>query len=211
VLQANAFIKSGMAKRCLVIGAETLSRVVDPHDRDSMIYSDGAGATVIEASDDETGLLSYESATYALDEAGYLFFGKSYNPTLDEDTRYIKMYGRKIYEFALSEVPSAMKSCLDKSGLSIDDVKKILIHQANEKMDEAIIHRFYKLFDRSVPKDIMPMSIHELGNSSVATVPTLFDLLINGKIENQELHKGDILLFASVGAGMNVNAFVYRY
>ena len=211
VLQANAFIKSGMAKRCLVIGAETLSRVVDPHDRDSMIYSDGAGATVIEASDDETGLLSYESATYALDEAGYLFFGKSYNPTLDEDTRYIKMHGRKIYEFALSEVPSAMKSCLDKSGLSIDDVKKILIHQANEKMDEAIIHRFYKLFDRSVPKDIMPMSIHELGNSSVATVPTLFDLLINGKIENQELHKGDILLFASVGAGMNVNAFVYRY
>ena len=211
VLQANAFIKSGMAKRCLVIGAETLSRVVDPHDRDSMIYSDGAGATIIEASDDETGLLSYESATYALDEAGYLFFGKSYNPKLDEDTRYIKMYGRKIYEFALSEVPSAMKSCLDKSGLSIDDVKKILIHQANEKMDEAIIHRFYKLYDRSVPKDIMPMSIHELGNSSVATVPTLFDLLINGKIENQELHKGDILLFASVGAGMNVNAFVYRY
>ena len=211
VLQANAFIKSGMAKRCLVIGAETLSRVVDPHDRDSMIYSDGAGATIIEASDDETGLLSYESATYALDEAGYLFFGKSYNPKLDEDTRYIKMYGRKIYEFALSEVPSAMKSCLDKSGLNIDDVKKILIHQANEKMDEAIIHRFYKLYDRSVPKDIMPMSIHELGNSSVATVPTLFDLLINGKIENQELHKGDILLFASVGAGMNVNAFVYRY
>jgi len=211
VLQANAFIKSGMARRCLVIGAETLSRVVDPHDRDSMIYSDGAGATIIEASNDETGLLSYESATYALDEAGYLFFGKSYNPKLNEDTRYIKMYGRKIYEFALSEVPSAMKSCLDKSGLSIDDVKKILIHQANEKMDEAIIHRFYKLYDRSVPKDIMPMSIHELGNSSVATVPTLFDLLINGKIENQELHKGDILLFTSVGAGMNVNAFVYRY
>ena len=200
-----------MAKRCLVIGAETLSRVVDPHDRDSMIYSDGAGATVIEASDDETGLLSYESATYALDEAGYLFFGKSYNPALDEDTRYIKMYGRKIYEFALSQVPSAMKSCLDKSGLGIDDVKKILIHQANEKMDEAIIHRFYKLYGKSVPKDIMPMSIHELGNSSVATVPTLFDLLINGKIENQKLHKGDILIFASVGAGMNVNAFVYRY
>jgi len=211
VLQANAFIKSGMAKRCLVIGSETLSRVVDDHDRDSMIYSDGAGATIIEASDDETGLLSYESATFAYDEAGYLFFGKSYNPDLDPDIKYIKMYGRKIYEFALSQVPAAMKSCLDKSGLSIDDVKKILIHQANEKMDEAIIHRFYKLYGKSVPKDIMPMSIHELGNSSVATVPTLFDLLINGKIENQEIHKGDVIIFASVGAGMNVNAFVYRY
>ena len=211
VLQANAFIKSGMAKRCLVIGSETLSRVVDDHDRDSMIYSDGAGATIIEASDNETGLLSYESATFAYDEAGYLFFGKSYNPDLDPDIKYIKMYGRKIYEFALSQVPAAMRSCLDKSGLGIDDVKKILIHQANEKMDEAIIHRFYKLYGKSVPKDIMPMSIHELGNSSVATVPTLFDLLINGKIENQEIHKGDVIIFASVGAGMNVNAFVYRY
>ncbi len=212
VLQANALIKSGMAKRCLVIGAETLSRVVDDHDRDAMIYSDGAGATIIEASDDETGLLSYESATYALDEAGYLFFGKSYKTDLEnEDTRYIKMYGRKIYEFALSNVPAAMKNCLDKSGLGIDDVKKILIHQANEKMDEAIIHRFYKLYGKSVPKDIMPMSIHELGNSSVATVPTLFDLFIRGEIENQEIHKGDVIIFASVGAGMNVNAFVYRY
>ena len=212
VLQANAFIKSGMARRCLVIGGETLSRVVDPHDRDSMIYSDGAGASIIEASDDETGMLSYESATYAYDESGYLFFGKSYNPDLEkEDTRFIKMYGRKIYEFALSNVPAAMKNCLDQSGLTIDDVKKILIHQANEKMDEAIIHRFYKLYGKSVPKDIMPMSIHELGNSSVATVPTLLDLLIRGKIENQELHKGDILIFASVGAGMNINAFVYRY
>ncbi|NDP26307.1 MAG: ketoacyl-ACP synthase III [Flavobacterium sp.] len=211
VLQAHAFIKSGMAKRCLVIGSETLSRVVDDHDRDSMIYSDGAGATVIESSDDETGMLSYENATFAYDEAGYLYFGQSYNPDLDPDTKYIKMHGRKIYEFALSQVPAAMKSCLDKSGLGIDDVKKILIHQANEKMDEAIIHRFYKLYGKSVPKDIMPMSIHELGNSSVATVPTLFDLLIRGKIENQEIHKGDVIIFASVGAGMNVNAFVYRY
>ena len=211
VLQANAFVKSGMAKRCLVIGGETLSRVVDDHDRDSMIYSDGAGAAIIEASNDESGLLSYESATFANDEAGYLFFGKSYNPDLDPDTKYIKMYGRKIYEFALSNVPSAMKSCLEKSGVAIDDVKKILIHQANEKMDEAIVHRFYKLFGKTPPKDVMPMSIHDLGNSSVATVPTLFDQVLQGKIENQEINKGDILLFASVGAGMNINAFVYRY
>ena len=211
VLQANAFIKSGMAKRCLVIGSETLSRVVDDHDRDSMIYSDGAGAAIVEASDDEAGLLSYESATYAMDEANYLFFGKSYNTDLDPDTRYIKMHGRKIYEFALSNVPTAMKSCLEKSGIAIDDVKKILIHQANEKMDEAIIQRFYKLHDKPVPQDIMPMCIHELGNSSVATVPTLFDLLVRGEIKDQKINKGDILLFASVGAGMNINAFIYRY
>ncbi|STO13992.1 3-oxoacyl-[acyl-carrier-protein] synthase 3 [Flavobacterium hibernum] len=211
VLQANAFIKSGMAKRVLVIGAETLSRVVDDHDRDSMIYSDGAGASILEASEDDAGLLSYESATFANDEANYLFFGKSYNPDLDPDIKYIKMYGRKIYEFALSQVPLAMKSCLDKSGIAIEEVKKILIHQANEKMDEAIIARFYKLYDKTPPENIMPMSIHDLGNSSVATVPTLYDLLIQGKLENHEINKGDVVIFASVGAGMNVNAFVYRY
>ena len=211
VLQANAFITSGMAKRCLVIGAETLSRVVDPHDRDTMIYADGAGAAIIESSDTVTGMLSYESGTFATDEANYLFFGKSYNQNLDSNTRYIKMYGRKIYEFALSKVPAAMKSCLDKSGIDISQVKKILIHQANEKMDEAIVHRFYKLYGQNPPKDIMPMSITELGNSSVATVPTLYDLLIHGKIDNHEIQKGDVIMLASVGAGMNVNAIVYRY
>ncbi|HEX8270699.1 MAG TPA: ketoacyl-ACP synthase III [Flavobacterium sp.] len=211
VLQANAYIKSGMAKRCLVIGAETLSRVVDLHDRDAMIYSDGAGATIIEGTDENEGLLTYESGTYAQEEANFLYFGKSYNTTHDPSIRYIKMHGRKIYEFALNHVPTAMKTCLDKSGIALSDVKKILIHQANEKMDEAIVSRFYKLYGETPAKDVMPMSIHKLGNSSVATVPTLYDLMVTGKLENQQLNKGDVLIFASVGAGMNINAFVYRY
>lgn len=211
VLQANAFIKAGMAKRCLVIGSETLSRVVDPHDRDSMIYSDGAGATVLEGTTENEGVLAFQSATFAYDESDFLHFGFSYNRELESNTRYIKMHGRKIYEFALKQVPQAMKDCLDKSGYGIDDVKKILIHQANEKMDEAIISRFYKLFKKTPPELIMPMSIHELGNSSVATVPTLYDMLVKGQLENHSLNKGDIIIFASVGAGMNINAIVYKY
>jgi len=210
VIQAQAFIKAGMAKKCLIIGAETLSRVVDLHDRDSMIYSDGAGATILEATEDEGGILAHETATFTYDEAYYLFFGNSFNKTHDPDVRYIKMHGRKIYEFALSQVPKAMKECLDKSGVNIKDVKKILIHQANEKMDEAIIHRFYKLYQETAPEGIMPMSIHTLGNSSVATIPTLYDSMVKNRIANQSLHKGDVILFASVGAGMNVNAIVYK-
>jgi 3-oxoacyl-[acyl-carrier-protein] synthase-3 len=210
VIQAQAFIKAGMAKKCLVIGSETLSRVVDKHDRDSMIYSDGAGATVIEATNDEGGILAHESATYAYEEANYLFFGESFNKKENSNTCYIKMYGRKIYEFALNHVPNAMMACLENSGININQVKKILIHQANEKMDEAIINRFYKLYDLPTPEGIMPMSIHKLGNSSVATVPTLFNLLTKGEIENQSIEKGDYLIFASVGAGMNINAFVYQ-
>jgi 3-oxoacyl-[acyl-carrier-protein] synthase-3 len=121
------------------------------------------------------------------------------------------MHGRKIYEFALNNVPQAMKACLDNSGINISDVKKILIHQANEKMDEAIIKRFYRLYKTPEPEGVMPMSIHKLGNSSVATVPTLFDLIRNNKLEGHTLSKGDVIIFASVGAGMHVNAIVYRY
>jgi len=210
VIQAQAFIKAGMAKKCLVIGAETLSRVVDPHDRDSMIYSDGAGATIIEATEEEGGILAHDTATFTYDEAYFLFFGKSFNNEHNPDIRYLKMHGRKIYEFALVNVPKAMKECLDKSGIDISQLKKILIHQANEKMDEAIVQRFYKLYDQKMPEGIMPMSIHELGNSSVATVPTLYDSLVKGKIKDQSIHKGDVILFASVGSGMNVNAIVYK-
>lgn len=210
VIQANAFIKSGMAKRCMVIGTETLSRVVDPYDRDSMIYADGAGAVIIEATTEEAGLLSFESATYAFDEADYLYFGGSFNSQHEKGTHYIKMKGRKIYEFALSKVPLAMQACIEKANLDINAIKKILIHQANEKMDEAIISRFYGLYHMQPPEGIMPMSIHKFGNSSVATIPTLYDLIRQGKIEGHSFNKNDIILFASVGAGMNINAFTYR-
>ncbi|MGB1210703.1 MAG: 3-oxoacyl-ACP synthase III family protein [Lacinutrix venerupis] len=211
VIQANAFIKAGIAKRCLVIGAETLSRVVDKHDRDSMIYSDGAGAVIVEETNEDGGIVTHETATFALDEAHFIYFGETNNPENTSQRRYIKMYGRKIYEFALTNVPLALKACLDKSGYLISDVKKILIHQANEKMDEAIVKRFYKLYKTEMPEGIMPMIINTLGNSSVATVPTLYDLILKGELENQKINKGDIILFASVGAGMNINAIVYKY
>lgn len=210
VIQANAYIRSGMAERCLVIGGESLSRVVDHRDRDSMIYSDGAGATLLEAKDGSDGILCHKSSSHTFVEKDFLFFGPSYDPAQDTATRYIKMSGRKIYEFALTHVPHAMQSCLEKGNINIEEVKKILIHQANEKMDEAIVERFYKLYGLRPPKGIMPMSIHTLGNSSVATIPTLYDLLAKGKMEGHELVKGDILLFASVGAGMNINAFAYK-
>lgn len=211
VIQAQAFIKSGMAKKCIVIGTEALSRVVDKHDRDSMIYSDGAGATVIELTNESGGILSHETASFTFQEVDFLHFGKSYNPEACPNTRYIKMDGRKIYEFALTQVPQAMKTCLENSGKSISDVKKIFIHQANEKMDEAILRRFYKLYKTEIPEHVMPMSIHKLGNSSVATVPNLLDMVLRHQLEHQKLEQGDTILFASVGAGMNINAIVYDY
>ena len=210
MIQANAFIKAGIAKRCLVIGAETLSRVTDPHDRDSMIYSDGAGATIIEHTEGTEGIISHATATHAIEEANHIYFGNSNNLEDQDPRKYIKMNGRKIYNFALTNVPKAMKNCLEDSGYDIKDVKKILIHQANEKMDEAIVKRFYGLYDMQAPQDIMPMTINTLGNSSVATVPTLYDLIVNNNMEGHRINKGDLIMFASVGAGMNINAMVYK-
>lgn len=211
MIQANAFIRSGIAKRCLVIGAETLSRVVDVHDRDSMIYADGAGAVVLESSEDGSGILSHLSASHTFKEKDFLYFGKSYNNESCPDTKYIKMDGRKIYEFALVHVPDAMKQCLDKSGYSIGQLNKIIIHQANEKMDEAIVDRFYQLYGVDAPDHIMPMVINKLGNSSVATIPTLLTMILKNELENHAIEKDDIVLFASVGAGMNINAIVYKF
>lgn len=212
MIQANAFIKAGIAKRCLVIGAETLSRVVDIHDRDSMIYADGAGAAILEVVKDteNCGIQSHISASFTEKEKDYLFFGKSYNNNNCSDIKYIKMYGRKIYEFALTQVPEAMKKCFEMSSYDIKDLKKIIIHQANEKMDEAIVLRFYQLYDMDVPVGIMPMVIHKLGNSSVATIPSLFTMIKNGALPDHKLSKGDLVLFASVGAGMNINAILYK-
>jgi len=211
VIQAHAFIKAEMANKCLVIGSETLSRVIDSSDRDSMIFADGAGAVIIESSKENSGVLSHKTVTYSNNgESNYIFYGKSNNLKSD-DTKYIKMKGRKVYEFALNKVPDAMKKCFDKCGHNIKSLKKIFIHQANQKMDEAIIKRFYKLYDSKVPENILPMNIEEFGNSSTATIPTLLDLVIKENYNGHEIKKGDIILFASVGSGMNINAISYQY
>lgn len=198
--------------RYLVIGAETLSRVSDPHDRDSMIYADGAGAVILEGHtrDSRKGIITVMSQTHSHEEAYYLYLAQSNKKDFEPNNRYIKMHGRKIYEFALKHVPAAMKQCLDKSGFGIDDIKKIFIHQANEKMDEAILKSFYQLYDiPSPPEHVMPMNIQKLGNSSVATIPTLLDSAFKKKLPDHELAEGDVILLASVGAGMNINAMVY--
>jgi len=214
MIHADAFFKARIAKTALIIGTETLSRVLDPHDRDSMIFSDGAGAITLEfkdVRDQHVGILSTSVRSDCGEEADFIYMGSSQNPEKNDLPQYIKMKGRKVYEYALRYVPAAMKECLDKSGDSIENLKVIFIHQANEKMDEAIVKSFYGLYGiTEVPENIMPMCIQWLGNSSVATIPTLFDLVRRSRLPGFELVSGDLILFASVGAGMNINAVCYR-
>lgn len=214
VIQADYYLKSGDAKKILVIGAEVLSRIYDPHDRDGMLYSDGAGAVILESkiSVKQVGILAHKTRSDTYQHAKMLFMGASYKEEKSScEKTYLKMHGRKLYQYALEYVPGAIRECLGKAEVSIQNVKKILIHQANGKMDEAILKRLYALFSLEAPCDVMPMTIDKLGNSSVATIPTLLDLILKGKLDRHAIQNGDTIVFASVGAGMNINSLVYQY
>lgn len=213
VIHADCFIRSGMAKRCLIIGCETLSRVIDPHDRDSMIYADGSAAIVLEGiSSADNGIIVHKTKTFAGD-AHLLKMHTSYSDfTEDQGDLFLKMNGRKVYEFALTNVPLVMKEVIEKADLQLSDIKKVLVHQANDKMDQAILERLFKLYKQDeIPGNLMPMTIGWLGNSSVATVPTLLDLICRRRLVGHEISAGDYIIMASVGAGMNINALIYKY
>jgi 3-oxoacyl-[acyl-carrier-protein] synthase-3 len=214
VIQADYFLKSEDAHKILVIGAEVLSRVSDPHDRDSMLYADGAGAAVLEArkSDHPIGILAHKTRSDTLLYSKMLHMDGSYDPDYrKKDNLFLKMDGRKLYQYALETVPQAIKDCLEKSKTHLREIKNVLIHQANGKMDDAILKRLYGLYNIvDIPKNIMPMTISWLGNSSVATLPILFNLILKGKLNPHKINPGDTLIFASVGAGMNINALIYK-
>lgn len=213
LILAHHLFLSGTAKKALIIGADTLSRAVDPHDRTAMIFADGAGAVILEAkeSDKKEGIISYDTISDSLDEMTYLLNDKSLKEGYEGSKINIKMRGRKVYEYALRKVPALMKRVVEKSEVNIEDIKKILLHQANAKMDHAMIQRFFKSYGiENIPHDVAPMTVQKFGNSSVATVPTMYDLITKKQLGNHEFHSGDHIVLGSVGAGMNINAIVYK-
>ena len=211
---ADAYIRSNTFKRGVVIGSDVLSRIAETHDRDTMIYADGAGATLVEAIESETpiGIIAHSSRSDSTPFSNLLTYAHSNNPEFEGDDLFIKMAGHKLYVYAISHVPGVVKDSIEKAGLELGDIKKVLIHQANEKMDDSILKGVFKLYkQKEIPEGIMPMSIRKLGNSSTATVPTLLDLVMKGKLENQKINKGDHVILCSVGAGMNVNSIIYKW
>ncbi|MCE1198008.1 MAG: 3-oxoacyl-ACP synthase III family protein [Marinilabiliales bacterium] len=193
MITADSYIRSGNFKRGLVVGSDLNSRVSDPYDRDRMIFSDGSGAVIVEGIESEVpvGILAHSSRSD--NDPVMLKMGVSLNPNYHGTELNIRMAGHKVYAYALSTVPGVVKESLDKAGLHLTDIKKVLIHQANEKMDEAILTRVFKLYGiREFNPDVMPMTIRTLGNSSTATVPTLLDLILKKKMEDHAIEPGDL-------------------
>ncbi|MET0300166.1 MAG: 3-oxoacyl-[acyl-carrier-protein] synthase III C-terminal domain-containing protein [Flavitalea sp.] len=212
MIQADLFIRSGAAEHCLVIGADTVSRVVDKSDRDSLIFSDGAGAVILSASTDQHyGILASISQSWTSEEADYIEMGNSNDPSADPVSLYLKMEGRPVYDLIVRIVPELLKDCMVKAEVKLEDVKKIFVHQANAVMDTEIVRSFYRLFGvDKVPESSMPSTVAEFGNSSVATLPTMLDMVRKGSIPGHSLNTNDVILFASFGAGMSVNVMCYK-
>lgn len=212
VIQAHQAIQMGDAKNVLVVAVEVASRLLDPHDLDSMILADGSAAVIVSASDDEQGIISYATFSHALEDISCIYLSKSYNKDLHNPT-FFKMNGKDVYKYATVWVPRVIKKALDKANLTAADVDMFLFHQANGKMLHAFANnlaQMYAMEDLNFEGKI-PTTIEFTGNTSVATVPTMLDLIMKGKLEGYEIKKGMKVVLTSVGAGMHCNAIVYQF
>ena len=155
--------------------------------------------------------MAVSAQSYCEEDLHFIEMGRSNFPGDDSAVHYAKMMGRKVYEFALKNVPVAIQSCIRKAGVALTDVKMIFLHQANEKVVDAIVRELFLLEGiGEVPVGVVPMNIQQLGNSSVATIPTLYSMVQSGDLKDYHLNKGDIIVFAALGAGMNINAVCYK-
>ena len=213
VIQAHQTIQCGDAEHILVTGLEVASHLLDPHDVDSMILGDGCGACVVSRTDNQhRGILSYSTFSHAQEDNRIIYLGGS-NKKGVTGSCYFHMNGREVYRYATEWVPKVIKAALDKAGLDVNDVDLFLFHQANTKMLDAVAKNLAQLC--GVTEDTLegkiPTTIEFLGNTSVATIPTMLDLIRKNKLDGYSILDGQIAVMASVGAGMHCNAVVYQF
>lgn len=210
---AHQYLLNGRAKNILVVGVEVISRILDPHDMDSMLFGDGAGAAVLSAKEDseQGGVLSYLTFSHCNEELDFLRMGPSNKPGA-EPMLSPKMQGQKVFRYGIRHMPTLITECLAQAQVSVHEISKFLFHQANEKMILRIAENL--LAKQEVDRDaseLVPINMHYTGNSSVATIPTMIDLIKRGMMENHSIKNGDITVLASVGAGMHCNCMVYQF
>ena len=211
LIQADYYLRTDDIKRVLVVGADTVARVADSQDMDVMLYSDGAGAVLLESGAGMDGIIAHRTVSHCDEELGYLRMDKAFDRSIDNSRLFLKMNGRKVYRYAVETVPQLILDCLQEQRLRLDDVRYVLIHQANGKMLRVMARRLFDLAGKMPFNEaVFPMNVQQMGNNSVATIPTLLDELAGGHLNERGLQPGDLLVFASVGAGMHANCLLYR-
>lgn len=191
----NAYIKSGMCKTALVIGAETLSKIIDWSDRSTcVLFGDGAGAAVVRA-DESAGIIAYDQGS---DGAKGLYLEcrnrTNNNPLVQtgKEIEYTHMDGQEVYKFAVKEVPASINKVLEEAGLQPEDIDLYVLHQANIRIIQAVAKRL------KVSMDKFPISLDHCGNVSAGSVPILLDE-VNKK---GMLKKGDKIIMSGFGGGL---------
>ncbi len=207
VVTATQFIKTGMYERVLVVGAEKVSAGIDYTDRNTAImFGDGAGATVLEASNSPTGLLSYElGSDGALWDALYCPGGGGANPfsqkVLDNRENYLRMDGKRVFKFAVKSMTRSIQNVVESSGLPFGEIDYLIPHQSNMRIIEMITNRLK--FD---PSKVM-VNLDRYGNTSAAALPiALAEAADQGKIKD-----GDHVVLSGFGAGMTWGSAVMHW
>ncbi len=201
------FIASGAHERVLVIGADVMSSIVNYQDRATcVIFGDGAGAVLLEASEDDAGLIGFE---HKIEGNGGKFLnmpgGGSRNPASEETVQkgmhYVHQEGRQVFKYAVRRTYETTTKLLGRFDMTPEDVTLLIAHQANIRILDATAQRL------GLPEEKVVKNIHKFGNTTGATIP----LALYDAIEDQRLDKGDIILFSSVGAGFTAGASLFRW
>ncbi|WP_461829592.1 beta-ketoacyl-ACP synthase III [Aquifex sp.] len=189
---ADSFIKSGKAEKVLVIGAEKLSEAVDWTDRSTcVLFGDGAGAVVVERSEDESDILA--SVMYSEGSLEELLYA--------DKCGYIRMKGRELFRFAVRAMEEACREALKRAGVSPEEVSLVVPHQANVRIINALAEKL------GIPQEKVYVNIHKYGNTSAASIP----IALHEAIEEGKIKRGDLILLTAMGGGLTWGAMLLRY
>ena len=194
---ANSLLKTNEKFRALVIGAEVLSRIVDWKDRNTcVLFGDGAGAAVLESSDDYGIISTFFGSDGAKGVKALTSTNLSLNNPFvkesDDEKRYIEMEGREVFKFAVSVIPTIVNNLLEKSGEKIDNIKYIIPHQANSRIIDEASRRL------GITSDRFYINLDRYGNTSSASIPIALDEMIKREL----IKKGDKVILAAFGGGL---------
>jgi 3-oxoacyl-[acyl-carrier-protein] synthase-3 len=205
---AAGLVASGASKHALVVGADIMSSIIDYTDRATcVIFGDGAGAAVVEASDDpDIGIIDFEN--YVDGEGGQALCmpaGGSLRPasheTVDERLHYVKQDGQAVFKFAVRNTEEACRRILERNRVRPDEIDLLVSHQANRRIISSAAEKL------GLGPEKVVINIEKFGNTTAATIP----LALNDAIEDKRLKRGDLALLVSVGAGFTVGSVLLRW
>lgn len=203
----ESMIRTGQIKYALVIGAEVLTKYVDYTDRTTcVIFGDGAGAAVVGPVEAPKGILAtkirsdgrYEEQLYA--PGGGTKLGTTHE-TIDNRMHFFKMKGNELFKVAVRSMADISAEMLEKAGYTVDDVKVVIPHQANQRITDAVASRL------GVPEEKVYSNIAEHGNTSSASIPIALDECI----QSGRIKEGDLVLLTAFGGGVTWGASVIRF